>query len=1027
MSLSSSSSSVAAYRSPRVIVWVALGVVLLFHGGLLLQGTYRTTYDAYVHIFFADHWRRNWWDPWDTRWYTGFSLTSYPPLSQQLIALVSMITGDLRLSFVIVQTFALFMLTLGMFRFGRLWTRTPYAAAWGTLLMITSTAITETVHVFGQLPTTLSLSMLLNALPFAHRWVKQGGKRSLLFAWALVAATTGAHHVTTLFGLVFIIAPVLASALLQNIDTALPKSFKQLRRRKLKPILGLIICRARFSVLRAGIFGVGAGVLLITVVLPYWLWSRSDPINQISIPHASRDNFLVNLNAGLVFWLIPYGMLLFALPYIFATGYRWRTLPLMLSISAMILLGTGGTTPIPRMILGGAFDILTLDRFTFWAVMLMYPLAGEFALSLQQGGVARKLQVWLGVRPWLGVQVGLTLGILGTTVFCASLSQYKPMQPAPIDPQPIVNFLEKDQHDRWRYLTLGFGDQMAWLSAQSTAAQVDGNYHSARRLPELTTTPVERLEGAKYSGVPGIGSLQQFVTVPDKYNLKFIFSNDPFYDPLLFFSGWHRLQRLENGIAVWEREDIAPLPEEVPRKDIPMYQRIMFGTLPFSAFISAMIAMVLGRHQMSDDKQVPIYIPPPIPARARTPLPRWRQFLNVLLIALMLTAFGGWAAWQWLNYRSDPESVITDYYQDLDFRRFKKAYSRLAPDNRPEYDQYLLNLSAKGGLVASYAKLSDLKIATFQLSEDVLDAKVQARYITALSYYTDTQSIRLTRDLSAWLPRWQVLFPGEDIRLPPDSFLRKTDISYAVQPQRKAQLDSGLDRPQVRIMSSRLVARAGIGFSLVGELSNDDVDPADVTLTARLFDAAGEQISIYNAGPAMFHKLLPYEVTPFRVDFDGVSNVPITRPLSSYDVFAKALVTSRDLDRDIGTQQLRVMRDVSGQWMLYAQLINNGVSEATIPHVMVTYYDQGGKVAWVDDLFVNEAIRSQRTLDIALPLTTASMISSFPTQQQGPLPSINGTDELDGVWLPADILPLPAETGYAYARVMVHMFSGSGQ
>ena len=85
----------------------------------------------------------------------------------------------------------------------------------------------------------------------------------------------------------------------------------------------------------------------------------------------------------------------------------------------------------------------------------------------------------------------------------------------------------------------------------------------------------------------------------------------------------------------------------------------------------------------------------------------------------------------------------------------------------------------------------------------------------------------------------------------------------------------------------------------------------------------------------------------------------------------RALVTSRDLDRDIGTQQLRVMRDAAGQWMVYAQLINNGVREATIPHVMVTYYDQGGKVAWVDDLFVNEAIRSQRTLDIALPLTTA--------------------------------------------------------
>lgn len=31
-------------------------LVLLYHGVLSIYGTYRNTYDAYVHIFFADHW-----------------------------------------------------------------------------------------------------------------------------------------------------------------------------------------------------------------------------------------------------------------------------------------------------------------------------------------------------------------------------------------------------------------------------------------------------------------------------------------------------------------------------------------------------------------------------------------------------------------------------------------------------------------------------------------------------------------------------------------------------------------------------------------------------------------------------------------------------------------------------------------------------------------------------------------------------------------------------------------------------------
>ena len=52
---------------------------------------------------------------------------------------------------------------------------------------------------------------------------------------------------------------------------------------------------------------------------------------------------------------------------------RW---PIMASILLLSLLGTGGTTPIPKGLLRGAFDILTLDRFTFWACMLILPLAG---------------------------------------------------------------------------------------------------------------------------------------------------------------------------------------------------------------------------------------------------------------------------------------------------------------------------------------------------------------------------------------------------------------------------------------------------------------------------------------------------------------------------------------------------------------------------------------------------------------------------------------------------------------------------
>ena len=134
----------------RLLMTVAALGALVFHGGLSLFGTYRNTYDAYVHIFFADHWRRTWFDHWETRWYTGFPMTSYPPLSQQTVAALSFFTGDLRVAFAIVQTGAMILMAVGMVRFARLWV-SDEAAGWAGVWLVFSTAMAETIHVFGQL------------------------------------------------------------------------------------------------------------------------------------------------------------------------------------------------------------------------------------------------------------------------------------------------------------------------------------------------------------------------------------------------------------------------------------------------------------------------------------------------------------------------------------------------------------------------------------------------------------------------------------------------------------------------------------------------------------------------------------------------------------------------------------------------------------------------------------------------------------------------------------------------------------
>lgn len=1081
--------------NPRLLV--ALLSVLVYHGGLSLFGTYRNTYDAYVHIFFADHWRRTWFDHWDTRWYTGFPLTSYPPLSQQSVAMLSKLTGDLEISFAIVQTLALTVMTVGMYRFAKVWV-SEEAAGWAALWLVFSTAMAETVHVFGQLPTTFSLGLLLNALPFAYRWVEKGRVPDVLKAYAFTAATTGGHHVTTLFGAVFITAPVIVLALVESFRTPLadepPNQPRYITRANWRALVVRRLRRVIGPIIRAGIYAVGTVVLLILVVLPYWLWSSSDPITQVAIPHSSRDNFLVNLNAGLVFWLIPYGMLIFLFPYVYIRGIFSRMWPLMSSIALLMLLGTGGTTPIPKMLLGGAFDILTLDRFTLWASILMLPIAGDFVVNLLHGGIATWLRVQFGDLTWRAVQLFFLLGLLVAAVLTVNLTQFRKFQPARIEVQPIVNFMQKDQHDSWRYMTLGFGDQMAWLSAQMTAAQVDGNYHSARRLPEMTTTPVERLEGAKFRGIPGIGSLQQFLAVPDKYNLKYIFSNDQFYDPLLYFYGWHKIQTLENGIAVWERADIPVLPEVLPRREIPMFQRIMWGILPPFALSMAFLAATaqvwsIPFRLVAEVSGAKVWTARLPLARLNVFRPIWKALDRRLLSASQMPyqestkspPWQVWLRWTWRKSQrrfrpsnlyarqiratmlalgvltvvamfvvyirsqgSDPVTQVEQYYDDVDFRRYGDAYQRMNPATRPNYEQFLIDLSVQGGLVASYSKLETLETDIVVEEPDYAEIDATATYITALSYYTDTERLFLTRtDEDGW-----VIEPKPvDVSVPPEQFARRAQIEYLSQGSTRPADESSsfatlLDRPELALLSGRLLVREGGRFSVVGEVMNTDVDPADVTVTAYLYDSEGNELTWYNATDGMMHKLPPLDITPFRVDFEGVAGMALDetaealsfRPgatwdyvlpedaeLGSYNVFAKGVVTGRDLGRNLGIQDL-VAEFVDDELSVNGTLVNVSLREAVIPHVFVTLYDEEGAIVWVDHFYVPQSIRAQRRQDFRIPITPRADIGVID------IPNGAFSNALTDPPVPpgprADFLPLPPESGYSYARVTVHDYDG---
>ena len=86
------SESITASQRPVPMVLLLLAAVVV-HLPLLLMKLPLKSYDANFHIFFASHYVQQWFDPWNSKWYAGFSQTTYPPLPQQWVALISPIFG----------------------------------------------------------------------------------------------------------------------------------------------------------------------------------------------------------------------------------------------------------------------------------------------------------------------------------------------------------------------------------------------------------------------------------------------------------------------------------------------------------------------------------------------------------------------------------------------------------------------------------------------------------------------------------------------------------------------------------------------------------------------------------------------------------------------------------------------------------------------------------------------------------------------------------------------------------------------
>ena len=539
--------SISLPKGEDVTLWHLLtmvGIALACNIYLLSSPLYRGTYDAYIHMFFAAHYRSDWLETWDNRWYGGYDLASYPPLVHQVVAILGKKIGILAAyKFTLMSCFPLF--TIGVYRYAKCWV-SKKAALHAGFASIFATSIGEAAYQWGQLPTLFATGFLLLGLAHFHEWKTNGNKISFYMAATALLVTLTAHHLTIVFGF-----PVFAFALVvEDINASI-------KTKKWTPEL-----KRSFQFFA---FFAAAGLLCFS---PFLWFVQGNQVTQVPIKHASRNNFIEDFQAMFLFWLIPWGALLCFIPTAVLDSFtNRRRAALGISVLLFTLLGLGGTFPLFKVLLGPMFNILTFDRFTLWATIAILPFVGQ--TIMEAGNRLARTALYSTL-------------VVGYFSYFLWLKNYQ-FQPPQFPLRPIIEVLEKEAGPKHRYLTLGFGSQLAWLSTFTTSTSVDGLYHTVRSDATLRESGIEALDGAKYFGDVGMRTLKHYLVKNRHYNLRVILSADPFYDQALKESGWHQLNWIDKlPVATWVKDPVPEISQKIlnTKSKLPVWAKYIHAAYP---------------------------------------------------------------------------------------------------------------------------------------------------------------------------------------------------------------------------------------------------------------------------------------------------------------------------------------------------------------------------------------------------------------------------------------------------------------
>jgi hypothetical protein len=312
-----------------------------------------------------------------------------------------------------------------------------------------------------------------------------------------------------------------------------------------------------------------------------------------------------------------------------------------------------------------------------------------------------------------------------------------------------------------------------------------------------------------------------------------------------------------------------------------------------------------------------------------------------------------------LHSTSSPESAVDDLGAQLKLRDTEKAYSNLANKaefSEPEFERDLVGSALS---LRTYATLDSFDVQPLHQSDSNAELLMKMHWSSVVGTFDDTRDLHAVKSGDHWLVAWPL---KREAHVPPQvipvNYLRWDVINRGPGDDWGTQ---DVEAPHVRIVDMHPVNRAD-GTVVMGELLNEDVMPAFVSVRATLVAKGGLILDSEGAFDMISQTLLPKQVTPFIIHFPGI---PLSKVGSiRMQPLSVLVAASADPVIEIENQEYNGGQGAA----LTGQLSNQSGHLVNVAHVLSTFYDKNGQVVWVGGQYIDRALQPQTPVGFRVPV-----------------------------------------------------------